>query len=193
MLFCLLMCNIKLSSDYRWKITYIDYCMLPLIDTWIKRRKVSSMALIISVKTVIALHCIVHVLTFRCLQINNKIYFLLFFVPCEVSLTFLQSVNILGVHSEQQAFVVEHADEVVYVVGSVAARIQSFGQGEERLRVVGEVVDVENSFWIRDVVLLQVGVKTCSWSSAKVQTFWHVHVLSLQISQGLMSLLKDST
>lgn len=58
---------------------------------------------------------------------------------------------------------VKHADEVVYVVGSVAARIQSFGQGEERLRVVGEVVNVENSFWVRDVVLLQVGIETCAW------------------------------
>lgn len=65
----------------------------------------------------------------------------------------------------------EHADEIVYVVWSVAAGIQSFGQGEERLRVVGEVVDVENSFWVGNVVLLQVGVKTGSWSSGKVQMF----------------------
>lgn len=94
-----------------------------------------------------------------------------FFVP---SLTFLQSVDVLGVHSEQQAFVMEHADEEVYVVGSVAAWIQSLGQREERLRVIGEVVDVENGFWVRDVVLLQVCVKTCSWSSenAEVQTWY---------------------
>lgn len=64
---------------------------------------------------------------------------------------------------------VKHADEVVDVVWSVAARIQSLGQGEERLRVVGEVVNVENSFWVRDVVLLQVGVKSCSWSSENVE------------------------
>lgn len=64
----------------------------------------------------------------------------------------------------------EHADEVVYVVGLVAARIQSLGQGEERLRVVGEVVNVENSFWVRDVVPLQVSVKTRSRSSEKVRT-----------------------
>lgn len=83
------------------------------------------------------------------------------------SLTFLQSINVLCVHSEQQAFVMKHSDEVVYVVGSVAARIQSFGQGEERLWVVGEVVDVENGLWVRDVVLLQVGIKTSSWSSEK--------------------------
>lgn len=65
----------------------------------------------------------------------------------------------------------EHADEVVYVIGSVAAGIQSLGQGEERLWVVGEVVDVENGFWVRDVVFLQIGVKTCSWSSKKNRHF----------------------
>lgn len=83
----------------------------------------------------------------------------------KISLTFLQPVDVLGVHSEQQAFVMKHAEKVVDVVWPVAARIQSLGQGEERLRVVGEVINVENSFWVRDVVLLQVGVKTGSWSS----------------------------
>lgn len=87
----------------------------------------------------------------------------------KISLTFLQSVDVLGVHSEQQSFVMKHADEVVYVVWMVAAGIQSLGQGEEGLRVVGEVVNVENSFWVRDVVLLQVGVKTGSWSSGNVE------------------------
>lgn len=79
----------------------------------------------------------------------------------------------------------KHADEVVYVVGLVAARIQRLGQREERLRVVGEVVDVENGFWVRDVVLLQVGIKTCSWSSedGEVQTFFlHVHFGNLSAS-----------
>lgn len=51
-----------------------------------------------------------------------------------------------------------HADEVVYVVGSVPARIESLGQGEERLWVIGEVVNVENGFWVGDVVLLQVSI-----------------------------------
>lgn len=63
----------------------------------------------------------------------------------------------------------EHTDEVVDVVGPVAARIQSLGQREERLRVIGEVVNVEDSFWVRDVVLLQVSVKACSRSSEKGQ------------------------
>ena len=69
----------------------------------------------------------------------------------------------------------EHADEVVDVVGPVFAGVQRLGQGEEWLWVVGEVVDVENGFWVRDVVLLQVGVKTRSWSSKIVQTFGHAH------------------
>lgn len=72
----------------------------------------------------------------------------------KTGLTFLQPVNVLGVHSEQQALVMQHADEIVDVVGPVGARVQLLGQGEERLRVVGEVVDVENGFWVRDVVLL---------------------------------------
>lgn len=58
----------------------------------------------------------------------------------------------------------KQADEEVYVVGTMAAGIQSLSQGEERLWVIGEVVDVENGFWVRDVILLQVGVKTSSWS-----------------------------
>lgn len=48
-------------------------------------------------------------------------------VSFEFRLTLLQSVDVLGVHSQQQAFVVKHADEVVDVVGSMAARIQNFG------------------------------------------------------------------
>lgn len=59
---------------------------------------------------------------------------------------------------------VEHADEVVDVVGPVASRIQSLGQGEERQRVVGEEVDVEDGLWVGNIVLLQVGIQACSWS-----------------------------
>lgn len=97
--------------------------------------------------------------------------FVCFLEAFPLCLTFFQSIDVLRVHSEQQAFVMQHSDEVVYVVGAVAARIQSLGQGEERLWVIGEVVNVENSFWVRDVVLFQVGVKACPWSSEKVHTF----------------------
>lgn len=76
------------------------------------------------------------------------------FQPVVLSLTFLQAIDVLRVHAQQQAFVVERTDEVVDVVGPVAARIQSLGQREERLRVVGKVVNVENGLWVGDVVLL---------------------------------------
>lgn len=59
---------------------------------------------------------------------------------------------------------VEHADEVVDVVGPVASRIQSLGQGEEWQRVVGEEVDVEDGLWVGNIVLLQVGIEARSWS-----------------------------
>lgn len=80
------------------------------------------------------------------------------------SLTLLQAVDVLRVHAQQQAFVVEHADEVVDVVGPVASRIQSLGQGEEWQWVVGEEVDVEDGLWVGNIVLLQVSVQARSWS-----------------------------
>lgn len=80
-------------------------------------------------------------------------------------LTLLQPVDVLRVHAQQQAFVMEHADEVVDVVGPVAAGIQSLGQGEERQRVGGEVVDVEDGLRVGDVVSLQVGIQARSRSS----------------------------
>lgn len=81
------------------------------------------------------------------------------------TLTFLQAVDVLRVHAQQQALEVQRVDEVVDVVGPVAAGIQRLGQREEGLRVIGEVVDVEDGLWVRDAVLLQVGVETRSWSS----------------------------
>lgn len=84
-------------------------------------------------------------------------------------LTFLQPVDVLGVHPQKQPFVVKHVDKVVYVVRSVAPGIERLGQGEERLRVVGEVINVENGFRVRDVVLLQVGVKARSRGSENVE------------------------
>lgn len=63
----------------------------------------------------------------------------------------------------------QRADEVVDVVGPVAAGIQRLGQREEGLRVVGEVVDVEDGLWVGNAVLLQVGVESRSWSSDAVK------------------------
>lgn len=83
------------------------------------------------------------------------------------SLTFLQPVDVLRVHAQQQAFVMQHADEVVDVVGPVAAGIQSLRQGEEWQRVIGEVIDVEDGLRVGDVELLQVSIQACSWSSGQ--------------------------
>lgn len=85
----------------------------------------------------------------------------------QLPLTLLQPVDVLRVHAQQQAFVMEHADEVVDVVGPVAAGIQSLGQGEERQRVGGEVVDVEDGLRVGDVVSLQVGIQARSRSSER--------------------------
>lgn len=73
---------------------------------------------------------------------------------------------------------VQHADEVVYIIGTMAARIKGLGQGEEWLRVVGKVINVENGFWVRDVILLQVGIKACSRSPENTE---------VQISQSLIT------
>lgn len=83
----------------------------------------------------------------------------------QLSLTLLQPVDVLRVHAQQQAFVMEHADEVVDVVGPVVAGIQSLCQGEEWQWVVGEVVDVEDGLRVGDAVLLQLGIQACSRSS----------------------------
>lgn len=85
------------------------------------------------------------------------------------ALTFLQAVDVLRVRAQQQALEVQRADEVVDVVGPVAAGIQRLGQREEGLRVVGEVVDVEDGLWVGNAVLLQVGVESRSWSPDAVK------------------------
>lgn len=73
----------------------------------------------------------------------------------------------------------QHVDEVVDVVWPVAAGIQRLGQREEGLRVIGEVVDVEDGLWVRDAVLLQVGVESRSWSSAATK---HSNAHGLDVS-----------
>lgn len=75
----------------------------------------------------------------------------------------------MRVRAQQQALEVQRADEVVDVVGPVGAGIQGLGQREEGLRVVGEVVDVEDGLWVGNAVLLQVGVESRSWSSDAVK------------------------
>lgn len=82
-----------------------------------------------------------------------------------MALTLLQAVDVLRVHSEQQALLVQHADEVVSVVWPVASGVQFFCQGEEGPRVVGEEVDVEDGFREGGVVPLEVCVQPSSGGS----------------------------
>lgn len=49
----------------------------------------------------------------------------------------------------------------------MAARKQSFSKREEGLWVVREIVDVENRLWVRQIILLQVVIKSCPWSSGE--------------------------
>lgn len=86
-----------------------------------------------------------------------------------VPLTALQAVNVLGVQAQQQALLMQHADEVVHVVGPVVARVQLLGQGEEWTRVIGEIVDIEDGLWVREVVLFQVGIQTSPWCPARTR------------------------
>lgn len=72
--------------------------------------------------------------------------------------TFLQAIDVLGVHTEQQTFLVQHVDKVVDVIGSMSARVQLFSKREKRTRVIREVVDIEDGFGVGNIVLLQVGI-----------------------------------
>jgi len=94
-----------------------------------------------------------------------------------LTLTFLQAVDVLGVDAQQEALVVEHADEVMDVVGPVAAGVELLGQREEGFRVVREVVDVEHRLGVRKVVALQVRIQSCPWrSESRVQAVEYLTV-----------------
>lgn len=75
-------------------------------------------------------------------------------------LTPLQSVNVLSVHPEQLALIVKQPNEVVREVGFVIARIQLFGKCEERVGIVMEVIYFKYGLSIREIVLLEVVIKT---------------------------------
>lgn len=80
-----------------------------------------------------------------------------------VPLTLLQSVDVLSVHAEQQILLMQHADEIMDVIRTMVARVQLLGQRKERTRVFGEVIDVEDGFGIRNVVLFQICIQTRAW------------------------------
>lgn len=52
-------------------------------------------------------------------------------------------------------------------VGLIVPRVQLFGQGEERIRVVTEKADLEYGLGVRQVVLLQVVIETAAWRSVR--------------------------
>lgn len=74
-------------------------------------------------------------------------------------LTSLQPVNVLGVEAQEEPFVVQEPQEIVGVVGPVVARVELLGQSEEGLGVGKEIRQLEDGFWVRDVVLLKVTVE----------------------------------
>lgn len=77
-------------------------------------------------------------------------------------LTSLQSIDVLGVHPKQLAFVMKQPDEVVRQIGMIVTRIQLFSQGKERFRVVMEIVNLKYGLSIGKVVLLKVVIKATS-------------------------------
>lgn len=81
-------------------------------------------------------------------------------VILEDQLTSLQAVDILRVHSEELALVMKEPYEIVCEVGLVVAWVQLFGQGKERVGVVMEVVDLEDGFCVRKIILLEVVIET---------------------------------
>lgn len=75
-------------------------------------------------------------------------------------LTSFQAVDVLGVHSKKQAFLVKQSDEVMSLVRPVlAARVELFRQFEKRTGILVEKVNVEHGGRVRDIVPLQVVVQ----------------------------------
>jgi hypothetical protein len=83
------------------------------------------------------------------------------------TLTSLQAIDVLRIHTQQQVAVVQRLGKVVQVVGAVLATgVQLFGQGEKRSGVVLKIVNVENGLRVWDAVLLKIIVQPCAWSPA---------------------------
>lgn len=59
----------------------------------------------------------------------------------------------------------EQAHKVMGQVGLIVSRIQLLGQGKERIWVVVEEFDFKYGLSVREVVLLQVVVKSTAWRS----------------------------
>lgn len=77
--------------------------------------------------------------------------------------TSFQPVDVLRVHPEKLALVVEQPYKIMAQVGLIVPWIQLFGQGEERIRVSMEKVDLKYGLGVGQVILLQVVIETATW------------------------------
>lgn len=91
------------------------------------------------------------------------------------NITSLQSVDVLRVHPEELALLVEQAHKVMAQVGLIVSRIQLLGQSEERIWVVVEEFNFKYGLSVGEVVLLQVVVKSAAWRSEGERTGWRLH------------------
>ena len=63
----------------------------------------------------------------------------------------------------------QQTTEMMHDVGTVlAGRVEFARQGEERTRVVVEIVDVEDGLGVWNLVLLQIVVESRAWRSEKI-------------------------
>ena len=69
-------------------------------------------------------------------------------------LTSFQSINVLCVHSQQQSLVVQKLYKVVHIVWLVISWIQALCQAEKWSWIIPKEVQVKNSCWFWDFVLL---------------------------------------
>lgn len=77
----------------------------------------------------------------------------------EERLTSLQSIYVLCVQTQEKPFIKQKAEKVVGVVGPVTAWVQLLGQHVERLRILEEVAQFKDGFWVWNIILLEVIVE----------------------------------
>lgn len=65
----------------------------------------------------------------------------------------VERIDVLREHAEELALLVEEAEEVVREGGVEVAGVQLLGEGKEGLRGGLEVADLEDGFWVGELVL----------------------------------------
>lgn len=76
--------------------------------------------------------------------------------------TSFQAVDVLRVHAQKLALIVEQPHKIMAQVGLVVPWIQLFGQSKERIWVVVEKVNLKDGLCVGQVVLLQVVIETAA-------------------------------